>query len=83
MIDRYDKIVETISLVLGIMNLQENLTQSDKQDIVDNFNQRTKELLSSIDAHLQIQDEKLDKIYNLLYNNKDKNNKKEMIDYDS
>lgn len=30
MTDRYDKIVETISLVLGLMNLQENLTQSDK-----------------------------------------------------
>ena len=69
MTDRYDKIVETVSLVLGLMNLQENLTQSDKQDIVDNFNQRTKELLSSIDGHLKMQDEKLDKIYNLLYNN--------------
>ena len=83
MADRYDKIVETISLVLGLMNLQENLTQSDKQDIVDNFNNRANELLSSIENHLKIQDEKLDKIYNLLYNYINQNNKKEMVDYDS
>ena len=65
------------------MNLQENLTQSDKQDIVDNFNNRANELLSSIESHLRIQDEKLDKIYNLLYNYINQNNKREMIDYDS
>ena len=48
MTDRYDKTVETISLILGLMNLSENLTQNDKQELLDNFNSEMEKLLNTI-----------------------------------
>lgn len=66
--DRYDKIVETVSLVIGLMNLQENLTQGDKQDLMDNIDKKTKNLLDQIHEHLENWDKKLDKIYEMVYN---------------
>lgn len=62
----FDILINRISLLLGILNLQENLTQSDKQDIVDNFNEKTEELMSKINAHLQLQDQKIDRILEIL-----------------
>ena len=62
----FDILINRISLLLGILNLQENLTQSDKQDIVDNFNEKAEELMSKINAHLQLQDQKIDRILEIL-----------------
>lgn len=45
------------SFVLGIMNLQENLTQNDKQELLDQFNKKSKFLLSEIHSHLEKQDQ--------------------------
>lgn len=67
--ERFDSAVNIVSLVLGLMNLQENLTQSDKQEIVDNLNNEGDLLLQEIHAHLQAQDEKIDKILSLLEKN--------------
>ena len=50
------------------MNLQENLTQGDKQDLMDNIDKKTKNLLDQIHEHLENQDKKLDKIYEMVYN---------------
>lgn len=47
--------VNLISLMVGLMNLEENLTQSDKQD-----------LLAEMHAHPQDQDAKLNKILSLI-----------------
>lgn len=47
--------VNLISLMVGLMNLEENLTQNDKQD-----------LLTEMHAHLQDQDAKLNKILSLI-----------------
>ena len=51
-----------ISFVIGLMNYEENLTQSDKQDLVDEFNQKTRYVLDEIHNHLQEQDQKIDLI---------------------
>lgn len=64
--ERYDKIVETISLVISLMNLQENLTQGDKQDLLETFNQKADILLKEIHSHLEKQDKKMDLIIKLL-----------------
>ena len=64
--NNFDILINRISLLLGILNLQENLTQSDKQDIVDNFNKKAEELMSKINAHLQLQDQKIDRILEIL-----------------
>lgn len=54
------------SFILGIMNYQENLTQNDKQEIMDNSAKIQDSIINKIDAHLQIQDQKIDEILKLL-----------------
>lgn len=48
------------SFVLGLMNLNENLTQNDKQELMEELNHKTDKLLDEIHKHLQEQDKKLD-----------------------
>lgn len=55
-----------ISFIVGILNFEENLTQSDKQDLLKEFNDKASYLLTEIHMHLEQQDDKLDKILNLL-----------------
>ena len=54
------------SFVIGLQNLEENLTQGDKQDLLQEFNTRAEGLLSEIHNHLQQQDNKLDYIISRL-----------------
>ena len=54
------------SFVIGLMNLEENLTQGDKQELQDDLSSQTKLLLTEIHLHLEQQDNKLDKIITLL-----------------
>lgn len=54
------------SFIIGILNLEENLTQGDKQDLIEEFNNKTKAVLNSVDSHLREQDEKIDRILKLL-----------------
>lgn len=66
--DNYMNMVNIISLVLGMMNLQENLTQGDKQDIIDDLNKKSELLLNEIHQHLKKQDEKIDLILKKIEN---------------
>ena len=50
------------SFLIGIMNLGENLTQGDKQDLLETFYKKADELLREIHSHLEEQDNKIDKI---------------------
>ena len=52
--------INLISFMIGIMNLNENLTQGDKQDLLKTFSQEAERLLNEIHHHLQEQDEKID-----------------------
>ena len=52
--------------VVGLINLEENLTQGDKQDLQEDLSNQTKTLLNEIHSHLELQDDKLDKIMKLL-----------------
>lgn len=54
--------IALISFIVGIMNYEENLTQSDKQDLQDQLNSKIDLLLKEIHSHLEEQDKKLDKI---------------------
>jgi hypothetical protein len=56
-----------ISFMIGMMNLNENLTQGDKQDLLENFSQKADYLLNEIHSHLQEQDMKIDKILKELH----------------
>lgn len=44
------------------MNLNENLNQGDKQELLEKFSEEAERLLNEIHLHLQEQDEKIDKI---------------------
>ena len=51
-----------LSFIIGAMNLNENLTQGDKQDLLQEFSSKADLLLKEIHLHLEKQDNKLDKI---------------------
>lgn len=54
--------VSMVSFIIGLLNLNENLTQGDKQDLLEEFNNKAEQLLNEIHGHLEIQDNKLDEI---------------------
>ena len=58
-----------LSFCIGMMNLNENLTQGDKQDLQKQLSEKTELLLNEIHSHLKEQDKKLDKIMEVV--NKD------------
>lgn len=51
-----------ISFLVGLLNLEENLTQGDKQELEQHFNKQADFLLNEIHLHLEEQDKKLDSI---------------------
>lgn len=55
-------IVSIASFLLGVMNLEENLTQGDKQELMEDLSSKADLLLKEIHRHLQEQDKKLDAI---------------------
>ena len=54
------------SFCIGLMNLDENITQGDMQDLEQQFNTQTKKVLDEIHNHLKSQDLKIDEILNRL-----------------
>lgn len=54
--------VNIASLVIDIMNYQENLTQTDKAEILQNSQDISDLIIDKIDSHLQNQDKKIDLI---------------------
>ena len=59
------------SVWVGIENYNMNLTQDDKQDLLEGLDVQTKELLNEIHKHLTEQDRKIDLILEAL-NERDK-----------
>lgn len=59
-------LLNILSFVLGILNYQENLTQSDKQELLHKVDEDTQTAIQEIHNHLQMQDNKIDKIINIL-----------------
>ena len=54
------------SVWVGIENYNMNLTQEDKQDLLEGLDVQTKELLNEIHKHLTEQDRKIDLILEAL-----------------
>ena len=52
--------ISLISFMIGLMNLNENLTQGDKQELMETLSEQADKLLNEIHRHLQEQDEKID-----------------------
>ena len=64
-------ILSVLSFAIGLANYEENLTQSDKQELMEELNKRTEVLLSDIHKHLSSQDAKLDHIIKVLEDSND------------
>ena len=60
-------IISIASFIVGLENLNENLTQGDKQDLQDDLSKNMDRVLNEIHAHLEEQDNKIDKILEALY----------------
>lgn len=55
-------VLNIASFCLGLMNLEENLTQGDKQELQEDLSKKADKILEEIHGHLKIQDSKLDDI---------------------
>lgn len=64
-------ILGVMSFVLGLMNYDENLTQNDKQDLMQELNAKSDKLLKEIHRHLTEQDKKIDTILKEVRKNED------------
>ena len=51
--------VALVSFIVGVMNYKENLTQSDKDDIMNHLDQQTKDILGEVQRALEEQNEML------------------------
>ena len=54
------------SFCIGLMNLDENITQGDMQDLTQKFNDEASLVLDQIHSHLEVQDSELKEIKQLL-----------------
>lgn len=59
-------ILNILSFFIGLMNLEENLTQGDKQDLMSALDTKTSEILNEINKHLETQDSKIESIIDRL-----------------
>ena len=55
-------IINLMSFCISLMNLNENLSQGDKQEILEDFSSKADALLNEIHSHLTEQDKKIDRI---------------------
>ena len=55
-------LLSVASFVIALENLEENMTQSDKQDLQKDLSDKADLLLKEIHEHLERQDQKIDEI---------------------
>lgn len=64
-------ILNIMSFIIGMLNYDENLTQNDKQDLMQELNAKSDKLLEEIHRHLTEQDKKIDTILKEVRKNED------------
>ena len=60
--------IQIVSFIIGVLNYNENLTQNDKDDIMQKLDQQTKEILQNVEKQLQEQNVLLKSILEKLNN---------------
>ena len=61
-------IVNLMSFCITLMNLNENLSQGDKQDLQQDLSEKMETILKEVHGHLKEQDTKIDKILEVVSN---------------
>ena len=59
-------VLSICSFVIGLQNLQENMNQNDKQELMSSLDEKTNRILKEIQDHLEKQDDKIDHILDIL-----------------
>lgn len=59
-------VLAIVSFLISIINLDENLSQSDKADLQRSLQEEMQKALGELHSHLTTQDEKINKILELL-----------------
>lgn len=59
-------VLSILSFFIGVENLDQNMTQNDKQDLQSQLSERADMILKEIHRHLTEQDEKIDHILEML-----------------
>ena len=54
--------IQIVSFIIGALNYKENLTQNDKDDIINRLDQQTKDILTKVNNALEEQNEMLREI---------------------
>ena len=62
-------LLNVLSFLIGVENLESNLTQNDKADLQKSLSENAERLLTEIHAHLEAQDKKIDEIMKHLEEN--------------
>ena len=60
--------IQIVSFIIGVLNYNENLTQNDKDDIMQKLDQQTKEILQNVEKQLREQNDLLKSILEKLNN---------------
>lgn len=60
-------IITMLGFVISVENLNENLSQNDKQDLQNDLSEKADRILKEIHTHLETQDEKLNIIMEILH----------------
>ena len=55
-----------MSLFIGLSNLDANLTQNDKQELIEDMHQSLQQMVDDVHDHLQKQDQKIDDMYRMI-----------------
>ena len=55
-------VISIMSFCISLMNLDENLSQGDKQDLQNDLAEKMEIILQEVHGHLKEQDKKIDKI---------------------
>ena len=55
-------LLNVLSFLIGVENLESNLTQNDKADLQKSLSENAERLLTEIHTHLEKQDAKIDEI---------------------
>lgn len=63
---QYINLINLLSFYIGLVNLKENLTQNDKQELENVFSQKMSGFINQVETHLAAQDQKMDQILEIL-----------------
>ena len=63
---QYINLINLLSFYIGLVNLKENLTQNDKQELENVFSQKMSQFINQVETHLAAQDQKMDQILEIL-----------------